>query len=144
MQTLIDYAKTFLGLPYIWGGDDFEGYDCSGLVQEILSSVGMDPAGDQTAHDLFLHFDKHFMDHDARWHRRAGSLAFYGSHDKISHVAFMIDRHRVIESAGGGHKTLTAREAATDNAFCRIRPLEHRRDLVKTIYPQYPDYLFYR
>ncbi|MFC1535727.1 NlpC/P60 family protein, partial [Candidatus Neomarinimicrobiota bacterium] len=35
-------AFHFVGLPYLWGGDDaVAGYDCSGLVIEILKSVGL-------------------------------------------------------------------------------------------------------
>ena len=43
-------AWHYLGTPYIWGGDDFSGFDCSGFVIEILKSVGILPRdGDWTA-----------------------------------------------------------------------------------------------
>ena len=138
MRTLIDYANSFLGLPYIWGGDDTVlGFDCSGLAQEILASVGMDPPGDQTAHGLY----KHFLSNGLVDYRDAGALAFYGTHERITHIAFMIDEARVIEAGGGGSRTKTPADAAKHNAFCRIRPLSARRDLVQTIYPDYPAYV---
>ena len=53
MQTLTNYAKSFIGKPYSWAGETpMGGFDCSGLVQTILRSVGLDPAGDQSAQAL--------------------------------------------------------------------------------------------
>jgi len=31
-QTILDYASTFLGTPYVYGGASPSGFDCSGLV----------------------------------------------------------------------------------------------------------------
>jgi cell wall-associated NlpC family hydrolase len=57
MDLLIQYAMSFIGVPYRWGGSNpITGFDCSGLVQEILKSVYMDPPGDQTAEALYQYF----------------------------------------------------------------------------------------
>lgn len=32
-ENVIRTAKTFLGVPYLWGGASAKGFDCSGLVQ---------------------------------------------------------------------------------------------------------------
>ena len=47
-------AFKFIGLPYIWGGDDtIKGFDCSGFVIELFKSVGILPRkGDWTAETL--------------------------------------------------------------------------------------------
>jgi soluble lytic murein transglycosylase-like protein len=42
-QAVVDEAKKFLGLPYVWGGTDaHKGVDCSGLVQLVYRDLGFD------------------------------------------------------------------------------------------------------
>jgi len=37
-----DYAKQFIGTPYVWGGDSLTGgVDCSGLVQQVYAHFGI-------------------------------------------------------------------------------------------------------
>jgi len=52
------YAFSFLGIPYSWGGDDpSEGFDCSGLIVEVLKGVGLLPLWiDLTADGLYRRF----------------------------------------------------------------------------------------
>lgn len=124
---------SFLGRPYVWGGDDPSGIDCSGLVQEILASIGADPPGDQTADGLMRYFATHATRHTKPL---PGALVFYGA-PTATHVAFAIDHFRVIEAGGGGSKTLTPADAARQNAFVRIRPYDHRKDLNCILLPAY-------
>jgi len=136
MEIVISYAMTFLGIQYRWGGDDpILGYDCSGFVQEVLSAFGADPKGDQTADGLYRIFKK---DPDATETLAAGSLLFFGSERRITHVALAIDRYRMIEAGGGGSKCKSIEAAAACNAFIRIRPINNRKDLVTAILPFYP------
>lgn len=130
-----EYAWHFVGRPYIWGGDDpMRGFDCSGLVQEILASVGMDPKGDQSAQAMF----EFYLSVSEREMRGPGALVFYGLRpDKITHIAFMIDDQHIIEAGGGGSKTLTEKDAIEQNAFVRIRPWNHRKDIVAILMPVY-------
>ena len=38
-----DYAKKFIGTPYVWGGNDLnKGVDCSGLVQQVFRHYGIE------------------------------------------------------------------------------------------------------
>lgn len=42
-QTVVETAKKYLGVPYVWGGTDpATGLDCSGLVQKVYSELGYD------------------------------------------------------------------------------------------------------
>ena len=39
---LVDTAQKYLGVPYVFGGKDESGMDCSGLVQRVLKDLGID------------------------------------------------------------------------------------------------------
>lgn len=135
MQLLRDYALSFVGRPYRWGGDDpMAGYDCSGFVQELLDSCGIDPAGDQTAQALY-----NFFSLAGELNKRGcGSLVFYGaSKSRISHVAMMLDEHRIIEAGGGDSRTKTEEDAVKQNAYIRVRHFLRRKDLIAVIRPNY-------
>lgn len=42
-QDVVEEAKKYLGLPYVWGGTDPDvGLDCSGLVQLVYKNLGID------------------------------------------------------------------------------------------------------
>jgi cell wall-associated NlpC family hydrolase len=135
VKLVVEYALSFLGKPYKWAGDDpLAGWDCSGLVQEILASAGIDPPGDQTAQGLFDHFEKN----GKYGVYGPGALAFFGeSTRKISHVGFCLDTYRMVEAGGGGSKTLTEQDAITQNAFVRIRLIKARKDFQAVIMPFY-------
>jgi peptidoglycan DL-endopeptidase CwlO len=38
---VIDQARTWLGVPYLWGGCSTKGVDCSCFVQNVLKTVGI-------------------------------------------------------------------------------------------------------
>jgi cell wall-associated NlpC family hydrolase len=41
-QRVVDDAKRYLGVPYVWGGTDpATGLDCSGLVQQVFGDLGV-------------------------------------------------------------------------------------------------------
>lgn len=41
-QLVIERAKQFLGVPYVWGGTTPNGFDCSGFTQYVFRSVGVE------------------------------------------------------------------------------------------------------
>jgi hypothetical protein len=42
-QAVVDDARKYLGIPYVWGGTDpAKGLDCSGLVQRVYQDLGYD------------------------------------------------------------------------------------------------------
>lgn len=131
----IEYARSFLGCPYKWGGESpMDGFDCSGLVQEILSSVGHDPRGDQTAQGLFNYFERM----GKMCQPRAGALSFYGDNTKrIRHVGFCINDELMIEAGGGSKKVVDIESAIQYRAYVRIRPIKYRTDFLTVYIPHY-------
>ena len=113
-------ALHFVGSAYTWGGDDaIAGFDCSGLIIEILKSVGKLPRkGDWTAGGLFLRFrDKKVMV------AKEGCLVFYAKNNKVNHVEYVWKRGLTIGASGGGSTTLTKQDAIEQNAYVKVRPM---------------------
>lgn len=133
-KVLYDYAMSFVGKPYRWGGDDpMASFDCSGLVVEILQSSGDFPHGkDATAQGLYSWF---VMRGKITLQAPCfGALAFFGKDiNRISHVGFCLDAIRMLEAGGGNSKIDTVEEAIDANAYIRIRPVSIRKDLVSLL-----------
>lgn len=119
------------GIPYRWAGESNQGMDCSGLAQEMLRSVGLDPPGDQSAKALCRAFQGYQVDHPT-----SGCLTFYGSSvDSISHVGIAINSELMIEAGGGGRRTTSEEAAHKAKAFVRIRPIDRKSNLIAIIDP---------
>ena len=114
------YAKTMVGKPYVWGGDDpMAGFDCSGYVIECLQGVGLVPQGyDNTANGLLTKFDKNIVGSPY-----AGCLVFFCTGDIATHVEICISDYLSIGASGGGSKTLTVEDAIKQNAFIQMNPI---------------------
>ena len=130
VNLFVKCAFRWVGTPYRWGGDDPSGIDCSGLVQECLESVGKNPpGGDKTADGIY----RAMLNYRKSSNLDKGSILFFGSEDKITHIAIAIDRTFMIEAGGGGSKTNTMQDAWAHNAWVRLRPITTRKDLVAAI-----------
>ena len=133
---LVEYAKCFIGRPYIWGGDGSGksdgGFDCSGLVVECLQAVGVLANGsDFTANALYNHLLSHGWVNVPRGLETASDLCFWGKSEAyITHVSIALGSRQHIEAGGGGSGSKTA---ATSNGMVRVRPLSSRGDLLATL-----------
>ena len=125
-------AWSLHGLPYIWGGDDtIEGFDCSGLVIEILKSVGVIARkGDWTAKGLYDLFLPHQVSVP-----KEGCLLFWKSATskippyRIVHVEYCLNEELAIGASGGGSRSKTAQDAARLNAYVKVRPFYIRENI---------------
>ena len=125
IEAMIEYALLFAGKWYKWGGDDPSGFDCSGLIVEVLKSVGiMDRGDDKTAQGIADMLTSCIVHTPYR-----GCLVFYWSKDgsRVVHVELCLDDYRTIGASGGYSKTTSVELAIKHNAFIKIRPINDRR-----------------
>ena len=117
-----------LNTPYIWGGDDFSGFDCSGLAIEGLQAIGQFPShADATADGLWHRFKSDEINKPTE-----GCLLFWFNRaTKAIHVAVAVDPEHCITADGGGSKITSIEEAIKQNAYIKVRRIDHRK-----IYPR--------
>lgn len=94
-EKIVKTASRFLGTPYVWGGKSPYGVDCSGLVQTVFKSVGIDLPRDSNKQAKF------FADAKINENKiQAGDLLFFGENDKVNHVAISTGGLNFINARG--------------------------------------------
>lgn len=134
----VRYIKSWIGTPYKHGGDDFSGWDCSGLVVETFQSVGLlGYKEDYSANGLYLKFKKGRIVEltEEKPYPYHGCLVFWFRNGEAKHVAMTINEFQVCEAAGGDSETKTEEDAKRDNAYVRIRRIDYRGDNFKIVDP---------
>ena len=94
-------ARTFLGLPYLWGGSSTKGVDCSGFVQSVYFLNGLILQRDaslQALHGSVVDISAGYSN------LKSGDLLFFGSKEKgkshVTHVAIYLGNSDYINSSG--------------------------------------------
>lgn len=91
---LISQAKSKLGLPYVWGGNGPNGYDCSGYTKVLYSMIGVELP--RTAAEQAQIGTKVSLDN-----LKVGDMVFYETYKKgPSHVSIYMGDGKVIHAAG--------------------------------------------
>lgn len=114
--------------PYVWGGDDpLRGFDCSGLIVEVLQGVGLIRRGtDMCADDLL----KYLRNQGIRTtlNPRPGTLVFWlnKAGTRAVHVEMVIDSEHTIGASGGGEGCKTLEDAIRLNAFVKLNHIDYR------------------
>ena len=112
----IEYARTFLGTPYLWAGNDPSGLDCSGYVIECLKGIGKFSKNfDETADGLLKNVFSNQIDR----HPTIGSLFFHIKNDEAYHVGIYIGSGLGWSASGGGRLTTSPEIAWKKNAFIK-------------------------
>lgn len=124
-ESAISYGLRFIGQAYEWGGDGRKGkgFDCSGLVQEILWSIGALPdRSDRNAQALY----ELFKAKTGKPSCAHGNLVFFGKDIKsITHIGLTVNEFQFLEAGGGDSKNLAG--------MVRLRPKWARKDMVAEI-----------
>lgn len=129
----LELALTYVGVPYFWGGSSpMRGFDCSGLVVELLKSVGcIGGSSDYTSQGLHgLAIKRGVAKLDTTKIHKADILFFGSSPNKVTHVAIALTPLLMVEAGGGNSSTTNINRAIEQSAFVRIRPIANRNDLV--------------
>ena len=94
-QNLQQTVRFFLNTPYLWGGKNALGMDCSGFTQVIFSLFGrqlLRNASEQATQGKTV---------SELTKTQAGDLAFFNHQEgKISHVGIILDAERIIHCSG--------------------------------------------
>jgi hypothetical protein len=80
---LVDFAKTHLGVPYLWAGNDTSGFDCSGFTCYVMRQGGKElprRAVDQYEKARKVKYRN----------AQKGDLVFFDNGSGISHVGMLI------------------------------------------------------
>lgn len=91
--SIVQYAKQFLGNPYVWGGTSLtNGADCSGFTMSIYANYGISlPHSSKAQANCGTRIDPA--------NARPGDLFFYGNGSGINHVAMYIGGGQVIHAS---------------------------------------------
>jgi len=132
-QKAVDYIKRFIGKPYIYGGQGPDGFCCSGLVVATLRATGkLKTKEDLSSAGLY----NRFREGREQMVPYGGCLVFwFNRKGNVEHVAMLVDNLSIVEAGAGDSKTLTAKDAARDDAMVRMRELDYRGKRYKIIDP---------
>jgi len=93
-RKIIADAESWLGVPYLWGGNTRRGVDCSGFVKNVYSSNGIELP--RTA-QLQYNYSTKINDNE----KVPGDLVFFSKGNRITHVGIYIGNNRIIHSSSG-------------------------------------------
>lgn len=102
-EEIVRVAKTLLNVPYLWGGKNMMGYDCSGFVQTVYSVFGINllrNAREQVTQGEVV---------SSLSEAQPGDLVFFDHADRdpnatrITHVGMLISPTEVIHCSGCVH-----------------------------------------
>ena len=131
VQIATAFAFSMLGVPYIYGGQSRAGTDCSGLVQQILDQVGLDPKNDQNAQALFNILKTKQIEKPCE-----GRIVFFGSKiTRIHHVGYCISEDRMIEAAHGTSLCTTVEYSKKIGAQVEINLITRLSDRIAVVNP---------
>ena len=104
-QQIVEYALSFLGTSYVWGGTSPSGFDCSGLVTYVYKNFGISVTRD--AHGQFRDNGVLVEKSDLA----PGDLVFFssGGSGYVSHVGIYIGDSEFVHSSSHSTGVIVSR-----------------------------------
>jgi cell wall-associated NlpC family hydrolase len=118
-MAIVNTAKKYLGVKYVWGGSTPKGFDCSGLVCYVLNQVGVHVPR-TTAAGLSKMGSPVGSLKDAQ----PGDMVFFGS-GSISHVGIYVGGGRMIDAPHTGSVVRYDPVAGFNPPFRLVRRFVH-------------------
>jgi len=106
---LVSTARRFIGVPYLWGGEDRQGFDCSGLTMVCYRLNGLNlPRNSRSQYRAGRQVSKSQL--------KNGDLVFFATQggSRITHVGMYIGGGQFIHAPRTGK---TVRVASLSNSF---------------------------
>lgn len=94
-QQIIEYAKQFIGTPYVYGGSSPSGFDCSGFVKYVYSKFGV-----TLTRTSYTQVNEGTP--VARADLQMGDLVFFGTSGNVHHVGIYISDGNFIHAPKPG------------------------------------------
>ena len=92
---VVHYALEQRGVPYRYGGETPQGFDCSGLVHYAYAKAGRNvPRTTAALHGASVSVPKESL--------RAGDLVFFRIDGKTAHVGIYVDNNRFVHAPQSG------------------------------------------
>lgn len=104
---VVNDAKQYLGIPYVWGGaggarggDPHSGMDCSSFVSQVYKDMGINIPAYTVAMEPYGHeIDRSQV--------QTGDMGFYGSHGGSYHICMAINNSTMIYEPAPGQSCKT-------------------------------------
>ena len=102
-DSFVEMANSMMGIPYVWGGTSTKGFDCSGLISNILFLHGLiikRDASQQASIGITIDISNGYNN------LKIGDLLFFGTKsnndttDNVRHVGIYIGNGRFIHASG--------------------------------------------
>ena len=94
-KSIIRLARSFMGVPYLWGGKSPHGFDCSGYIQTIYKTFNLELPRD--AHQQADHFKDSTITMEQA---KQADLHFFKNGGKITHVALAEENGYFLHAQG--------------------------------------------